>query len=54
MDKVNDVIYNTEISIDYEREYERLSKIIVKQKEEILALKNACFGMATALMQENI
>lgn len=41
-----------ESSIDYKAECERLSMIIMRQKEEILALKKACFGLSDALMQE--
>ena len=42
-----------ECSINYEAECERLSMIIMRQREEILALKKACFGLADALMQES-
>lgn len=40
------------ICIDYEAECERNSRIIERQKEIILALKKACFGMADALVNE--
>lgn len=40
------------VSIDYEAECERLSMIVMKQREMIIALKQACFGLADALQQE--
>lgn len=40
------------VGIDYEKECERMSMIIERQKEVITALKKACFGMADALVNE--
>lgn len=48
----NETIRDSICSIDYEAECERKSRIIERQKEIILALKKACFGMADALVNE--
>ena len=49
----NKELCTCECSIDYEAECERLSMVVMRQREEILALKKACFGLADALMQES-
>lgn len=47
-------ICESENLINYEAECERLSRIIMRQREMILALKEACFGLADALKQEGV
>lgn len=42
------------VKIDYEAECKRLTMVVMRQYEIIQSLKNACYNMSMALVQEDV